>query len=135
MTQWQFKKFSLPPDQAAEAAKLGITVPRLMSNDGSVSVFEVDEQGEIDRLVCVVVPTTEVKRGNGHRHEDPERDAIAVKIAALPDLHEAHEVNLVDLKLLLLAVQAGDPKAELELRVGDILKRTVAALAKTEGPP
>lgn len=56
----------------------------------------------------------------------------ASMIIAAPDMYEAHSVNQIDLALLMVAVQASDPKDELEMRVGDILKRTVAALARAE---
>lgn len=50
--------------------------------------------------------------------------------AAAPELYNELEVREGDLVMLLKAIEAGDPKAELLVRVGDMLRETRAALAK-----
>lgn len=62
--------------------------------------------------------------------ELPAEEANAKLIAAAPDQHEAHSINLGDLEMLAKAIEAGDPKAELTMRVSDLVIRTRAAIAK-----
>ena len=59
-----------------------------------------------------------------------EAEANAKLIAAAPDQYEAHSINLGDLEMLTKAIDAGDPKAELLLRVKDLTDRTCAAIKK-----
>ena len=54
-------------------------------------------------------------------------------IKAAPELLAQHEADIVDLDLLLMAIDAGDPSAELRIRVKDIIRRKADALAKAEG--
>lgn len=59
--------------------------------------------------------------------------ANAQLIAEAPALLGQHEADLADLHLLRLAIQAGDPKAELLIRVQDMERRKRAAIAKATG--
>ena len=51
-------------------------------------------------------------------------------IAAAPDLLAQHNTNLVDLDLLRRAIAEGDPKAELLVRVDDLIRFSRDAIAK-----
>jgi hypothetical protein len=62
-----------------------------------------------------------------------ESAANAHLIAAAPELYNEHEVREGDLVMLRKAVEAGDPKAELLVRIDDMLRDTRAALAKARG--
>lgn len=64
---------------------------------------------------------------------EAETEANARLIAAAPVLLEQHESANVDLYLLRRAIEEGDPKAELLLRVDDIIRRNNAAIAKAIG--
>lgn len=61
------------------------------------------------------------------------RKANAALIAASPDLAAQHDSNLVDLDFLRRAIVAGDPTAELLIRVDDLIRRSRAALNKALG--
>ena len=66
--------------------------------------------------------------------DHPERDfANGRLISAAPDLLAELDVRVGDLWMLLKAIEAGDPKAELLIRVEDMLRETKAAIAKAEG--
>lgn len=69
-----------------------------------------------------------------HREADERANCEALQnarlVAAAPETLDQHEINLVDLALLRRAIAEGDPKAELLLRVDDIVRRTTAAIAK-----
>lgn len=60
-------------------------------------------------------------------------EANARLIAAAPDLLAELEVREGDLVMLKRAIEEGDPKAELLVRVSDMLRETRAAIAKAEG--
>lgn len=62
-----------------------------------------------------------------------EFEANARLIAAAPDLLKELDVRVGDLFMLRKAIEAGDPKAELLMRVDDMLRETKAAIAKAEG--
>lgn len=64
-----------------------------------------------------------------HRTE-AEVEANARLIAGAPDLLGQLVSAQVDLDLLRRAIEEGDPKAELLIRVTDLWKRNAAALAK-----
>jgi len=59
-----------------------------------------------------------------------EDEANARLIAAAPDLLAELDVRVGDLVMLRRAIEEGDQKAELLLRVDDMLRRTRAAIAK-----
>lgn len=61
-----------------------------------------------------------------------ESEANARLIAAAPDLLAQHNTNLVDLDLLRRAITEGDPKAELLVRVDDLIRFSRDAIAKAE---
>lgn len=87
---WKFTRYyHLPVEDLEYLEKTGQGRPRIIWNDGSVSVAEVDGAGEVIRVVARVLPTIEPKRGLGHKLVDPERDDIAQRISALPDLLDA----------------------------------------------
>jgi hypothetical protein len=48
-------------------------------------------------------------------------------------MHEEIETAGVDLDLLLMAIKAGDPSRELEIRASDIKRRLSAALSRMKG--
>ena len=54
-------------------------------------------------------------------------------IAAAPEMYEVLEAAGVDLDLLLMAIKAGDPARELEIRASDIKRRLSAALSRVKG--
>lgn len=54
-------------------------------------------------------------------------------IAAAPDMLAELEVREGDLFMLRKAIEAGDPKAELLIRVEDMLRETRACLSRAEG--
>jgi len=60
-------------------------------------------------------------------------EANARLIAAAPEMHDALEGADVDLDLLLMAIKAGDPPRELEIRASDIKRRLSAALSRVKG--
>lgn len=55
-------------------------------------------------------------------------------IAAAPELLDQHEADMEDLTLLLDAINEGDPKAELVIRVEDMKRRKRAAIARATQP-
>jgi len=63
--------------------------------------------------------------------------AVSAELRRLHDgnaeLLAEHEMEILDLNLLRKAVEANDPKAELLIRIDDILRRKKAAIAKAEG--
>ncbi|HYC66674.1 hypothetical protein [Brevundimonas sp.] len=62
--------------------------------------------------------------------EGDDDTARARLIAAAPCLLDQHGCELSDLRFLLRAIEEGDPKAELILRVKDMIERESAAIAK-----
>jgi len=60
-------------------------------------------------------------------------EANAYLLRAAPDMYEALEATDTDLTLLLASIAAGDPAAELRVRVEDIRRRQAAAIAKAKG--
>jgi hypothetical protein len=94
---------------------------------------------------CVFAgPVKKVKGGiSGYRAEICRMDdmdltnaqvqANARLIAAAPEMHEEIETAGVDLDLLLMAIKAGDPSRELEIRASDIKRRLSAALSRMKG--
>ena len=66
--------------------------------------------------------------------DEPDRKQVifanARLIAAAPDLLAQHNTNLVDLDLLRRAIAEGDPKAELLVRVDDLIRFSRDAIAK-----
>jgi hypothetical protein len=60
-------------------------------------------------------------------------EANARLIADAPELLHELDVREGDLFMLRNAIEAGDPKAELLVRVEDMLRETRAALAKVRG--
>lgn len=60
----------------------------------------------------------------------PTSKANARLIAAAPDMLTEHEVREGDLVMLIKAIEAGDPRAELLVRAGDMLRETRAVIAK-----
>lgn len=92
MTKWIFRQYlgDLIPDDLAETMKAkGMKPPApvpALDNSGNCSVLEVDEAGEVVGTVALVLPVREAKRGQGHKLEDPERDARAHLIAAAPEM-------------------------------------------------
>lgn len=63
----------------------------------------------------------------------PTMEANARLIAAAPDLLAELEVREGDLVMLKRAIEEGDPKAELLVRVSDMLRETRAAIASATG--
>jgi len=62
--------------------------------------------------------------------------ADARLIAAAPALFDLHEADITDLDLLLMAIECGDPSAEIRLRITDMKNRKETALAlATNEPP
>lgn len=68
------------------------------------------------------------------RYDRPTELANARLIAAAPDLYEAHDAIDGHCAMLLKAIAAGDPAAELRLRVKDIQTLSRAALSKAATP-
>ena len=71
--------------------------------------------------------------GNNRKVWGDELDASLRLAAAAPELLAEHEVGILDLNLLRNAVEANDPKAELLIRIDDILRRKKAAIAIAKG--
>lgn len=67
---------------------------------------------------------------NGNWSDDAKSSADAKLIASAPDLLAELEVRAGDLVMLIKAIEAGDPKAELLLRANDMLRETRAAISK-----
>jgi hypothetical protein len=63
-----------------------------------------------------------------------EAEINARLIAAAPNLLTELEVREGDLVMLIRAIEEGDPKQELLVRAGDMLRETRAALIKARGP-
>lgn len=61
--------------------------------------------------------------------ENDSELANAILIAASPLLLAQHQADIADLCLLSLAIQAGDAKAELLIRVKDMERRKSAVIA------
>jgi len=78
-------------------------------------------RGPSDERVC--------GSGSGHVIE-----ANARLIAAAPDLLGQHESTVADLEFLRRAITEGDPKAELLIRIDDILRRTQSVLSRASLP-
>ena len=57
-------------------------------------------------------------------------NANARLIAAAPDMYGELDVRVGDLVMLRKAIEAGDPRNELFVRIDDMLRETRAALAK-----
>lgn len=72
---WYFRKYLSSPEDIALARKHGIEPVQAIDNGGER--FVTKENGR----VCLVDPTTKVKRGMGHKHVDDERDANSALIA------------------------------------------------------
>lgn len=62
-----------------------------------------------------------------------EIDANLRLMEASPYLLAQHDANLGDLILLRKAIECGDPKVELMLRVDDLKRRTDAVIFKATG--
>lgn len=62
-----------------------------------------------------------------------EEAANAHLIAAAPDLYDELDCRVGDLFMLRRAIEEGDPKAELLVRIDDMLRETRAALSKARG--
>jgi len=60
-------------------------------------------------------------------------EADAHLIAAAPDMYAELDVRVGDLVMLRKAIEAGDPKAEILIRIDDMLRETRAVIAKAEG--
>lgn len=71
---------------------------------------------------------------DGVQGSKAEIRARAKLVAAAPTLLDQHDSNLVDLEMLRRAISEGDPKAELLIRVDDIVRRTKEAIAKAPSP-
>lgn len=71
----------------------------------------------------------DVVNANGY----PQNEANARLIAASPLMYEAIDCAVIDLDLLLMAINADDPKRELLIRVTDIKRRLSTALSKVKG--
>ncbi len=54
-------------------------------------------------------------------------------IAAAPELLAELDCRVGDLVMLRKAIEAGDPRAELFVRIDDMLRETRAAIAKAKG--
>ncbi|NHT75898.1 hypothetical protein G8E10_09420 [Rhizobiaceae bacterium CRRU44] len=67
------------------------------------------------------------------RHRITLYEANARLIAAAPELLTELEVREGDLVMLRRAIAEGDPKEELLIRVGDMLKETRAVIEKAKG--
>lgn len=126
MTKWIFRQYigDLIPDDVAEMMKAkGMKPPApvpALDNAGNCSVFEVDDAGEVVGTVALVRPVLEPKRGQGHKLEDPERDARAHLIAAAPELLESLKV------LVFQSTMEGGPMLS-------VIEAANAAIAKAEG--
>lgn len=83
----------------------------------------------------VVICNAVLRNQGGPKHKAylkyvEEAEANAHLIAAAPDLLNELEVREGDLVMLIKAIEAGDPKVELLVRSGDMLRETRAAIAK-----
>jgi hypothetical protein len=74
-----FRKWMHSDEDLELFKKLGKEPIRAIMNDGSVPIQGTDEEGELI-AIAYVLPTTKVKRGSGHIHEDADRDAMAQRI-------------------------------------------------------
>lgn len=107
----------------------GLNLQGLFTNDGAASI--VTDDGPVASVAC----QTPFKRGSGSTALCAERDANARLIVAAPELLAELDIRGSDLVMLRLAIEAGDPKSELLVRVDDMLRETRAAIAKAEGKP
>lgn len=64
---------------------------------------------------------------------DESASANARLIAEAPNMYATLDVTAVDLDLLRRAIEDGDPKAKLLIRVKDMQERHRRALSKAEG--
>ena len=60
-------------------------------------------------------------------------EADATFYAAAPDIFDELDIRVGDLVMLRRAIEEGDPKAELLIRIDDMLRETSAALSKALG--
>ena len=74
----------------------------------------------------------EVRAGCVEAEELGDPLANARLIASAPALYGQHEANLADLWVLRKAIEEGDPKAELLLRIDDLERHTNATLAQVQ---
>lgn len=70
---------------------------------------------------------------NQDNTSEEQADADGVLLAAAPALLEELDVRVGDLVMLRKAIEAGDPRAELFVRIDDMLRETRAAIAKAGG--
>jgi hypothetical protein len=100
--------------------------------DGNTTGFKTDSGGE--SILAQARPSDDffvLKIAEMDSNVPPhERAANARLIAAAPCLLEQHECEVSDLKFLLRAIEEGDPKAELVLRVKDMIRRETEVISK-----
>lgn len=110
---------------------------------GAQPRFQPDDHGLVSasELLTFEVGNREV-RGHAqakaddsvYRYDIKDIDcADAHLIAAAPELLDQLESAQADLDLLRRAIEEGDPKAELLIRVTDLWRRNAAAIAKATG--
>lgn len=129
---WSFRLYSMTDEHIAEARSVGLTPPRLLTNDGAAPVM--GPNGRIALVDC----QTKYKRGEGYKAECAERDANAQLIV--------RAVNERDELLAALKATSGYLiNAKIDLETG-ASKRTAiqtieggldvvrAALDKAESP-
>ena len=89
------------------------------NNISERSIRIVDEHGNV---IC----------DNEPYYPQALRAEHAPLIAAAPDLLKELDVRVGDLVMLRKAIEAGDPRRELFVRIDDMLRETRAAIAKAE---
>ena len=65
-----------------------------------------------------------------HPDTKGRKEANARLIAAAPEMLDELDVRVADLVMLRKAIEAGDPKAELLIRVDEMLRETRAVISK-----
>lgn len=100
------------------------------------TIYALDETGVVNRFSAQISGGYTVH----YRHSQSSLRTTAVElvanahlIAAAPDLAGHIDGSIVDLNLLRRAINEGDPKPELLIRVDDMLRRASAALSRARG--
>lgn len=125
---WEFRFDALSPEDAERARKLGMPVPRWITNEGGVIVLGPPDEVSHRPWICEVGSKADVAKNKRRTADDTERDANARLIAQAPVLFELARQSLQ------LLQDAGDLNCSvLNGWSAEIKHYLAAAIAKAEG--